>query len=81
MSRIRSIVAILGLAAGLSACGGGDGTSGTATPPVVVPAPALEDQFGAGFGTRYRVAANTKATDPLAADLNPVSLTTDPVTI
>ena len=80
MTRTRSIIAVLGFAACLSACGGGD-SNGTTTPPVVVPAPKLEDQFGTGFGVRYRTDANTQATDPLTTDINPVSITTAPVTI
>lgn len=81
MTRIRNIVAVLAFAAGLSACGGGDGDS-TPTPPVVVtPATKLEDMFGTGFGTRYRTDATAEATDPVAGDLNALSLTTDPVTI
>lgn len=81
MTRIRNIVGVVTVAAGLSACGGGGGDS-TVTPPVVVaPATKLEDMFGTGFGTRYRTDANAQATDPVAGDLGPVSLTTAPVTI
>lgn len=82
MTRLtRSILATGVLAAVLSACSDNNVTTTPTTPPVVTPTVRLEDQFGAGFGTRFRADANTRATDPLAADLGPVSITTDPVTI
>lgn len=80
MTRTRTIITVLAFAAGLSACGGSD--NNTVTPPVVVqPAGKIEDMFGTGFGTRYRADPNTKATDPVAGDLNPVNPAADPVTI
>lgn len=79
MTMIRSILALGVVATCLSACGNGNG--GGTTPPVVTPAIKTEDQFGAGFGTRYRADPNTKATDPIPGDLIPLSLTTKPVPI
>jgi len=65
----------------LSACGGGQSSTGPVTPPVVIaPAAKFEDQFGTNFGVSYRNSANTDATDPAAADLIPLSLTTEAVT-
>ncbi len=79
---IRNVAAVVLFAAGLAACGGND-SSAPPVPPVVVvpPAPRLEDQFGANFGTAYRKSADTDATDPVAGDIVPLSLTTEAVTI
>jgi len=78
------IAVVVGLAAGLAACGGGGGETAAPPPPVVVAPPAaapIEDSFGAGFGTRFRLGLNADATDPVPGDLSPLSLTTEPTTI
>ena len=79
------IAAVVGLSAGLAACGGGSSSAPPPPPPPVVvvpPAPApVEDSFGSGFGTRFRLGLNADATDPLPGDLNPLSLTTEATTI
>lgn len=75
------IAAVAMLAGGLAACGDNDKTP---TPPVVVPpapAPRVEDQFGTNFGIAFRAEPNTDAKDPMAGDIIPLSLTTDPVTL
>jgi hypothetical protein len=73
---------ILFVASGVSAltlagCGGGG--KGVAPvqpqPPMAV---RLEDQFGAGFGLSFRNDRNIEPGDPQPADLEPVSLTTEP---
>ena len=77
-----SIVAIL--AAGLAGCGGGDsGDTAVVVPPPAPPPAAmrLEDQFGANFGTAFRVAANSDPSNPQPTDLNPVSFVTDPIPV
>lgn len=74
--------ATLGVAAGLSACGGGGssgsstGVSGTTAP---TPAAKLEDSFGVGFGVDYRVAANSEPVHPTSSDINPVDPTREPI--
>ena len=82
MRTIHLRLLAVGLAAAtLSACGGGETSTGTVTPPVVVPPAArFEDQFGTNFGVAYRNAPNTDATDPVASDIVPLSLTTEAVT-
>ena len=77
------IAAIAMVAGGLSACGSNNNNTST-TPPIVVPpppAPKIEDQFGTNFGIAYRADPNTDAKDPMAGDIIPLSLTTDPVTL
>ena len=78
---IRNVAAATVMGAGLAACGGSK--SSAPPPPVVVTPPAakLEDGFGANFGIAYRADPNTDAKDPVAGDIIPLSLTTDPVTI
>lgn len=76
------IAAVAMVAGGLSACGNNNYSA--PPPPVVVPpppAPKVEDQFGTNFGIAYRADPNTDAKDPMAGDIIPLSLTTDPVTL
>ncbi len=69
----------LSILAGLAACGNNNNGQ-AAAPPVVTPVTKTEDQFGGCFGTRFRAAPNTKATDPVPCpDLAPLSLTTKPI--
>lgn len=76
--RLRPLLLVAVLAGGLAACGSNNETP-TSTPPAVVPAPKIEDQFGACFATRFRADPNTKATDPVPCpDLPAVSATTKP---
>ena len=83
-SLIRNIAVVTLLGIGLAACGGSDNTASPPPVPVVVPplpAPRLEDGFGVNFGTAFRADANTEARDPVAGDIIPLSLTTEPTTI
>ena len=79
------LAGVAAMASGLAACGGGGSSTTAPPPPVVVPPPVIapiEDQFGAGFGVAYRASPNTDpARDPVAADLVPLSLTTEAVTL
>jgi hypothetical protein len=77
LPRLRTLCAgasVVALCAALEACGGGGGSVKT-TPPVTVP---QEDFFGTGFGVAFRAAANTEPVTPMASDIIPVSLTTEP---
>lgn len=74
------IVAAAMLVGGLAACGNNN-TPSSITQPPPMPAAKLEDQFGAGFGVAYRADPNTDPKDPMASDIIPLSLTTDPVAI
>lgn len=78
---IRNVTTATLLGAALAACGGSN--KAPPPPPVVVvpPAAKLEDGFGANFGIAYRADPNTDAKDPVAGDIIPLSLTTDPTTI
>ena len=81
---IKRVAFVSAVSAGLAACGGGGSDTVAPPPPVVVvpPPPApIEDSFGAGFGTRFRVGMNTDATDPVPGDLGPISFTTEATTI
>lgn len=81
----RRILAVCLAGTALASCGGGGGGDNAApAPPVVVPpppAPRLEDGFGANFGIAFRADPNTEARDPVAGDIIPLSLVTDPTTI
>ncbi len=66
----------LAVAAGaLAACGG----SGVQVAPPPQPKPNLEDMFGTGFGIDFRANANSEPVVPMASDIIPLSLTTEPI--
>ncbi|MDI1363839.1 MAG: hypothetical protein PSX79_03065, partial [bacterium] len=67
--------ALMALAVGLSACGGGKDVA-VVTPP---PAAKFEDQFGASFGVAFRADPNSEARDIAAGDVITPSLTAEPV--
>lgn len=78
------ILAICLAGTALASCGGGGDDTPAPAPPVVVPpppAPRLEDGFGANFGTAFRADLNGEARDPVAGDIIPLNLATDPTTI
>jgi hypothetical protein len=68
------LLAVCGLALGLSACSGNG--SSTNPPPVVVRPP--EDSFGTGFGPAFRADPNAAPAAVTAADVNPVDPTAIP---
>jgi hypothetical protein len=78
------LAAALLMATTLGACfdsndAGGDG--GTVTLPPPQGAPKLEDQFGIGFGTIFRVSNTTEPGEPKPGDLIPICFTCEPVNI
>lgn len=77
---VLRIVAGLGFALALAACGRSSSHGSTTISPGA-PATAQEDQFGAAFGTDFRAAANSEPAVVNSGDIVPVSATTEPVTI
>ncbi|WP_425998021.1 hypothetical protein [Caulobacter sp. DWR1-3-2b1] len=70
--------AIVALAVGLSACGGGGNNDVAVTQP---PSAKFEDQFGASFGMAFRADPNTEARDIASGDIIAPNLTAEPVTL
>jgi len=78
---LRNAVVAVSMGSALVACGN-NSSAPPAPAPVTPPVAAkLEDGFGTGFGMAFRMDANIDAKDPVAGDLIPLSLTTEPVTI
>lgn len=76
--RLIVAAAALGLVALLSACGGSGGGGGN--PPPDVP-PSGVGRFGVGFAAAFAAAANSDPREVTAADVIPISLTTDPIEV
>ena len=71
--------ALVALAVGLSACGGGGKDDvAVVTPPV---AAKFEDQFGSSFGVAFRADPNSEARDIATGDIITASLTAEPVAL
>jgi hypothetical protein len=81
MKRLWLSGALLLSAVALSGCGRDHKTADmTVTPPAMA---AFVDQFGSatGFGSIFRVTANSEPRDVAAGDVAAVSLTTEPVSL
>ncbi len=74
---VLRLAALAAAAVSLAACGGGGG-GGTVVPPVTVPAP-FAYTFGNGFGKDFTAAANSTPAPLQGNEINPVSLTAQPV--
>jgi hypothetical protein len=68
------------LAATLAGCGGRS-DSAPAPQPQQMMVQRQEDALGTGFGVAFRVDANGVPIVPQDSDVNPVSLTADPVAL
>jgi len=72
------VVAAMATAVVVSGCSGGGGKM-MVDVPIPAPPQRLEDQFGTGFGTSFRQDRTTaEPTDPMAADIEALSLVNEP---
>lgn len=76
MRRLAGAGLIVGLAFATAACSGGGGGSdpGPADPPPL----AGSARFGPGFDLAFKAVSTADPRDPVAGDIIPLSLTTDP---
>jgi hypothetical protein len=81
--RIRTTLALAGAIGGgaaATACSDGGGMPTPPNPPQPPPAMGAE-RFGTGFALSARAAPNSDPREPTAADIIPLSLTTDPLDV